>query len=205
MRWSKLAKAVSLSLALAAAAVVMQPLATPAHAGAVVTQFVNGDIVKLKTTWGGGWVLNFGETAGSTIEGRQALVHWNVAWDNQNRFLVTGPPVALNGHVWAMLKNRWSGLCLSAQPLADHTIVTQEFCSNFDAGQKWAGVWPPGSGTLTLINFAHFNAGLNTVLSQKLFEVVGSPIWMETNFNNQTRQKWQLQSCIWSGVEQRDC
>lgn len=51
MRFSKMTKGLTLSLALAASALVTPQLATPAHAGAVVTRFNEGDIIKLKTFW----------------------------------------------------------------------------------------------------------------------------------------------------------
>jgi hypothetical protein len=205
MRWSKLAKAMSLSLALAAAATLMPQLATPAHAGAVVGRFEAGDVVKIKTIWGGGFVLNFGGSAGTTLPGVQAQVHWNTSWDNANRFLVVGPAHTEGGFVWHQLKNRWSGKCLAVRTVVNLATVTQEFCSPFDPNQQWAGEWWPGFSTVWIMNLGHRRAGLNTILTQVLRETVGSPIWMETNINDGIRQEWEVQSCFWSGKEQKDC
>ena len=101
--------------------------------------FNQGDIVKLKTVWGGGFVLNFGETAGSTTPGLQARVHWNTSWDHPNRFQVVGTAQSESGFHWYMLVNRHSGLCLTARIVANFAIVTQEHCSPVNANQRWAG------------------------------------------------------------------
>src|SRR5688500_5369919 len=113
MRWNKLVKAMGLSLALATAAVVTPHFDAPAQAGAVMVGFNQGDIVKVKTIWGGGWVLNFGGTAGSTLPGLQARVHHNFSWDHPNRFAVAGPAHTEAGFHWYKLVNRHSNLCMT--------------------------------------------------------------------------------------------
>ena len=83
--------------------------------------------------------------------------------------------------------------------------MTQEDCNAWDATQFWSGEWWPGYSTVWIMNMAHRQAGLNTILSQKLYETVGGPIWMRTNVNDRSRQEWEVHSCIWNGVAQKDC
>jgi hypothetical protein len=198
-------KLMALSLALAAAALVVPQLATPAHAG-LVTSFQAGDVVKIKTNWGGGYVLNLGGDPGSTVPGLQARVHYNIGWDNPNRFKVLGPEPRL-GLMWVLLMNQWSNLCLSAKPAANLTLVTQEVCNPYDDTQLWSSraftVWDVRQ--VEIRNLAHYEANLNTVLSQKILETVGSPIWMETKVNDFSRQVWQIHTCLLNGVEQKYC
>ncbi len=204
MRWSKLAKAMSLSLALAAATLAAPQLATPAKAGAVIVGFHKGDIVKLKTFWEGGFVLNFGGSAGTKTRGAPAMVHWNFSWDNPNRFLVFWDVHEEGGFDWYMLKNRHSGLCLSAQSVEDRVTVIQQHCDTADEKQRWAGEWWPDFSTAWIRNLAFHWAEKNTILSQ-IDPEVGSPIWMEHNRDDRWRQEWEVQTCIWNGVEQKDC
>jgi hypothetical protein len=70
---------------------VTPQVAEPASAGAVASRFTAGDIVKIKTIWGGGYVLNFGGTGGTSDPGVFAWVHWNTSWDSPNRFQVSDP------------------------------------------------------------------------------------------------------------------
>ncbi len=201
---SKLTRTLALSLALAAAAVVAPQLAEPASAGAVVSRFNAGDIVKIKTIWGGGYVLNFGETGGSVDPGVFARVHWNTTWDSPNRFWVSDPWYE-SGMAWHMLVNRHSGLCMAAKRVVNGAYVTQEPCDINSNTQWWSGEWWPGYSTVWIRNLEHHRAGRTTMLSQMHFQIVGSHIWLENFVNDASRQEWEVHSCVFNGVEQKNC
>jgi hypothetical protein len=202
--YSKLARTLAVSLALAAAAVVTPQLAEPAHAGAVVSRFNPGDIIKIKTIWGGGYVLNFGESAGSHSPGVFAGVHWNSGWDNPNRFRVSDPWYE-SGMSWHMLVNRYSGLCMAALRLQNGAYVTQEPCDINSNTQWWSGEWWPGYSTVWIRNLEHYRAGRPTVLSQIHPQIVGTFAWLENLVNDGIRQEWEVHTCMFNGAEQKNC
>ena len=201
---NKLARTLALSLAAAAALVLTPPFSAPASAGAVMTGFIEGDVIKIKTTWGGGYVLNIGGTSGSFEPGVRTKIHWNSSWDNQNRFQVWGP-WGEDGLTWHMMMNRWSGLCLAVDR-TDHTAnVIQDHCNIWDNKQWWAGQW---NGTVAkLRNLDHHRAGFSNVLRQDTFnQVVGAPVFIGPVVTTATfRQEWIVHSCLFNGAEQKDC
>lgn len=202
MLGSKLTRALVLSLAISTITLVAPQLTTPASAGAVVSSFNYGDIVKVKTIWGGGWVLNIGDNNGSQTAGTPAKVHWNFSWDHSNRFYVDVGKFQ-NGFWWHRLVNRRSGMCLAVKQIFHGKAVTQEQCDNSD-NQQWAGEWWPGYSTVWIRNLAYHKSTSTAILSQ--YETaVGSPIQMLDFVNDPYRQEWELHSCLFNGAEQKDC
>jgi hypothetical protein len=190
---------------LAAIAAIMPQ---PASAAPVVNVFNKGDIAKIKTTWGGGYVLNVGGTNGSHLVGRFAQIHWNFSWDGPNRFEVIEEGPQQGGQRWYKLKNRHSGLCLAASQLWGGGFVSQQSCGSTDPNRYWAAI--NGLGTSVPIrNLAFHQAGLDMVLTQHTFEFVGSSISMQKPIANSTdhhsRQRWVIQTCRVGGSELRDC
>ncbi len=201
----KTLRTLAAACALAAIATLMPQAASPASAAPVVNAFYQGDIIKMKTTWGGGWVLNFGGSAGSTLEGRIAQIHWNVPTDWNNRFEVFGSGHAEGNRLWFRLKNRYSTLCLTARDVFGGAHVRQYGC-NGNADQYWS-VYSSSSGTVTIRNLAFQRAGLSMVLTQATPNFVGSSIIMQnpvspTDF---TRQRWIVQTCTPLGPELAEC
>ncbi|HEU4408911.1 MAG TPA: hypothetical protein VFS43_26855 [Polyangiaceae bacterium] len=191
----------TLALSLVAASHILMPqFATPAQAGNKRRELHPGDTVKLKTTWGDGYVLNFGGTEG--YDDPFAKIHWNTSWDLPNRFEVSTPHT--EGLNWRMLKNRWSGKCLAAKQVLNHGSVTQETCNSADATQFWAGQWGAGESAW-FRNLAHYRAGLNTVMTQMDGPFVGSPVTMETLIPEYNTQEWFVETCLVNGVEQQYC
>lgn len=197
----------AVAVALAAVATILPQAASPASAGTVVNVFNRGDVVKVKTTWGGGYVVNLGGSAGSTLVGRLAQIHWNVSWDNPNRFEVVEEGPSYDGQRYFKLMNRWSGLCLAASQLWGGGFVTQQSCNSTDPNRYWAAINGLG-GDVPIRNLAFQKAGLDMVMTQSTFESVGSHISMErppANSVDHSRQRWVIQSCLSGGVEQRNC
>jgi hypothetical protein len=193
---------------LAAIATVMPQLASPAAAGQVVNVFYKGDLVKIKTTWGSGYVLNVGGTNGSTLEGRFAQIHWNSSWDSPNRFEVIEEGPQQGGQRWFKLRNKHSGKCLTASQLWGGGFVGQQSCSSTNPNRYWAAI--NGLGTnVPIRNLAFHQAGLDMVLTQHTFEFVGSSISMEkpsaNSVDHKSRQRWEIQTCRVNGGELRDC
>ena len=191
---------------MAAIATLMPQAASPAAAAPVVNAFYQGDIIKIKTTWGSGYVLNFGGSSGSTLEGRIAQIHWNVSNDWNNRFEVLGSGHAEGNRLWFVLRNRYSGLCLTARDVYGGAHVRQYACSFNNVDQHWS-VYSTSSGTVTLRNLAFQRAGLSMVLTQTTPNFVGSSVIMQnpvspTDF---TRQRWIVQTCKPLGPELVDC
>jgi hypothetical protein len=192
---------------LAAIATVLPQVASPASAAPVVNVFYKGDIVKIKTTWGSGYVLNLGGTNGSNLEGRFAQIHWNFSWDHPNRFEVIEEGPQQGGQRWFKLRNRYSGKCLSAPQLWGGGFVAQQSCASTNPNRYWAAI--NGLGTnVPIRNLAFHQAGLDMVLTQHTFQFVGSSISMQkppTNVIDYSRQRWEIQTCRVGGSELRDC
>lgn len=194
------------AFALAVLATMLPQLASPAAAGPVVNSFRVGDIVKIKTTWGGGFVTNFGGSEGSFLEGRIAQIHWNTGWDNANRFEVVQETTPAGGLRWFKLKNRWSGLCLTANELWAEGYLTQRQCT--DHASRYFAVVNGFGGDVPIRNLYFHQNGLDMVVTQKTFEWVGSHLVMArqpTNSVDHSRQRWVVQTCLSGGVEQRNC
>lgn len=103
-----------------------------------------------------------------------------------------------------MLTSRHSNLCLTAKTIAYQALVTQEFCDPQNASQYWAGLWQLEQTTAWFRNLEHFGFNLNTALSQDWAQL-GSPILMQTLVKDYHRQAWELHTCIFNGLEQKDC
>ena len=191
---------------LAALATAMPQVASPASAAPVVNVFYKGDIVKIKTTWGGGWVTNFGGTNGSYLAGRFAQIHWNFSWDHPNRFEVIEEGPQQGGQRWFKLRNRHSGLCMAASQLWGGGFVTQQSCNTSNPDRYWAVVNGFGDN-VPIRNLAFNQAGLDMILTQHTFQWVGSQISMERPADpiDNSRQRWVIQTCGVGSSELKDC
>jgi hypothetical protein len=189
---------------LAVLAAAMPQVASPAAAAPEVNDFYLNDIVKIKTTWGSGYVTNFGGTNGSYLAGRYAQIHWNFSWDHPNRFEVIEAQDQY-GERWFKLKNRHSGLCLAAWQLWGGGYVQQEKCTDTYAYLYWAAV--SGLDGFQIRNLAFRQANLNMVMTQYTFEWVGSHIIMKSPANptDVSRQRWVIQTCRPGSSELKDC
>jgi hypothetical protein len=184
----------------------MPHVASPASAAPVINSFRPGDIIKIKTTWGGGWVTNFGATNGSNLVGRLAQIHWNFSWDHPNRFEVIEEGPSQFGHRWFKLRKRHSDLCLAASQLWGGGYVTQQPCNSSNPNRYWAVINGLG-GDVPIRNLAFQQADLDMVMTQHTFEWVGSHITMQKPANpvDHSRQRWVVQTCIVNSSELKDC
>lgn len=176
---SRLLKTVALTL-VAAATVQMPQFAREAHAGTRVYDLNDGDIIKIKTIWGGGYALNVGGTAGSNYAGTVARTHWNTGWDSPNRYTVQWSTFySLGGFRWVALRNRHSGMCLAVDSDLPNSTIRQQTCSSTDDRQFFAMPNPLlGQIGEVFFNLADFRANRKLVLSQVDEQFVGGLIAM---------------------------
>ncbi len=187
----------TLMLSLVAASSLLV-FATPAQAAG---GFPSGAF-KLKTTWGGGYVLNMGGGPGSTVAGVEPQIHWNAAWDNANRWETFGSITAYST-TWGQLMNRWSGLCLEVTNVGNG-IITQEPCDANERAQYWNLSTGLAKRIDSLIYHDTYPAN-NFGVTQKS-ATVGSDVWMDFwPLSPRDRQDWVLVSCMAGGVEQANC
>jgi hypothetical protein len=128
-RWG----AVALALGLAMAAALTPTAATaapvePAAAVAATTQ-----INKLKSIWGGGWVLNVGQTEGTFAQEWPAQLWFNQNHDWNNRFKFRDG----QADGWFMYENLYTGKCLAAAGLTVGVKVVQRTCNTSAPSQRW--------------------------------------------------------------------
>jgi hypothetical protein len=209
---SRLLKTLALTL-VAAATVQMPQFASQAQAGYPTGFLESGDIIKLKTIWGGGYTLNVGGTAGTNAVNTVAKIHWNTGWDTPNRFQVRNVGNILYGFEWVMLQHRFPGaretpeMCLAVENLSNLSWVSLQVCNPNDKRQYFAkeGQFYWGQVGNRFRNLAHHEIGLNTVLTQVQEQVVGTSIRMEFPNDTGNRQQWSAEDCLVNGVEQQHC
>jgi hypothetical protein len=190
----RMLKNLALSLAAASSLLIF---ATPAHAAGGFP----GGVFKLKTRWGGGYVLNIGGVPGSTVVGATPQIHWNDSWDNQNRWETLGSLTAHSAS-WGMMKNRWSGLCLEVSDVLNG-IITQEVCDTNNRAQYWnasTGTWK----RLDSLAIRDWSPTSSVAVTQ-VDDAVGAQVWMDFWPIDTNRQTWSLVSCMIGGVEQMTC
>jgi hypothetical protein len=154
---------------------------------------LNAKVYKLKTIWGGGYTMNVGESAGTTVNGARVQIYHNTTWDNPNRWTFDNQWDEF-GVSWYTIRNKWSQQCLTAE--ADFT-VTQRPCDVNDNRQYWSRapnpIRPDGNFSSTIHNLDYRYRSVHRVLTQA-GPWTGTRLWMDP-MEYKITQYWRLIPC----------
>jgi hypothetical protein len=189
-RWGRAVMAFGLVLASTLTSTVVA--VGPAHA------LNSNQINKLKSIWGGGWVLNVGQSEGALTHGHPAQLWFNVNHDWNNRWVVREGQT--DG--WWVYQNLYSGKCLTAVNTVSGAKVVQHTCDSNAPSQRWrmAGDLGWNNHHMPLRNkwVDSVNPSANLVLTQQS-KTVGAAIIMSWWIGSDT-QWWRSHRCgdYWS-------
>jgi hypothetical protein len=188
-RWG--AMALALGFAIAAALTPTAATAAPVEPDAAVNATI--PINKLKSIWGGGWVLNIGQSEGNFAEEWPAQLWFNVNNDWNNRFKVR------NGQIdgWYMYENLFTHKCLAASGSFSGAKVVQRTCSEFSDAQRWRLAGDTGfqNGYMPVRNkMVDADVPFSNLVMAQQAQAVGSLIVMKP-FSGAQTQWWKSFRC----------